>query len=179
MLTPASSHRSSASPTALAVSDSVVEEEAEGEEENPLLCRIQSGIKYVLKQHQRGETIMQTTCLETDISKASSQPALSLLQRYGILIYSSPRFEVFELGVPRPDWVGWPSLHGPQWWMGLRRQKAGLRMWNSDWSDNVEESSVSGEEDEANDEYEDLLVALPRGWIAVNKEDSEDEDYVP
>ncbi|CAE7020644.1 hypothetical protein CFE70_002897 [Pyrenophora teres f. teres 0-1] len=86
-----------------------------------LLCRIHSGIRYVAAQHRRDEAIEQTTRFEIDLSKASFQPALDLLRRHAILIFPSSRFEVFELGMPRPDWVkegGVPGVHDPQWWVG-------------------------------------------------------------
>lgn len=64
---------------------------------------------------------MQTTRLQIDTSNPSSRPALSLLRRYGTRIALAPPFELFELGISRPDWVAegdLPGIHDPQWWAG-------------------------------------------------------------
>ncbi|KAI1537432.1 hypothetical protein PtrSN001C_006116 [Pyrenophora tritici-repentis] len=96
-------------------------DEGDVEEPDELLYRIQSGIEYIAQQRRRGEAIEQTTRFEINLGGAFSQAALDLLRRHATLIYSSRRFEVFELGVPRPNWVkegGVPGVHDTQWWIG-------------------------------------------------------------
>ncbi|KAF1847093.1 uncharacterized protein K460DRAFT_279972 [Cucurbitaria berberidis CBS 394.84] len=97
---------------------SAVEVEEEEEADDELLCRIQSGIEYVHEQQSKGEAIMQTTRFE--LTTKSPSPALDLLRRHATLVHTSTTHEVYELGVPRPDWVTagiLTGLHDPQWWL--------------------------------------------------------------
>ncbi|KNG52448.1 hypothetical protein DDE82_006296 [Stemphylium lycopersici] len=94
-------------------------QEETAEENNELLSRIQSGVKYVRERDRLGKPIEQTTRFELDPTEASSSTALDLLCSYGTLISSSVHFVVYELGIPRPDWVAegtLPGLHDAQWW---------------------------------------------------------------
>jgi hypothetical protein len=88
-----------------------------------LLDRIHAGIKYMQTQRSLGEAIQQTTRFEIDTANPSLHMALNLLRRHGTLIASSPGFELYELGIPRPDWVqpgggGVSGVHDAQWWVG-------------------------------------------------------------
>ncbi|KAF1943715.1 hypothetical protein EJ02DRAFT_452974 [Clathrospora elynae] len=92
------------------------------EEIDDLLCRIQSGIDYMRKQHRHGEAVGQTTRFEVSTTTTPhTSLALTLLRRHATPVSTSVLFEVFELGVPRPDWVTQgilTGLHDPQWWVG-------------------------------------------------------------
>ena len=88
------------------------------ESEDDLLCRIQSGIDYVREQQKKGEAVKQTTRFE--LANTSPSTALNLLRRHATHVYTSTTHDVYELGVPRPDWVTagiLSGLHDPQWWL--------------------------------------------------------------
>ena len=89
------------------------------EVEDEILNRIQEGVKYMRNQWSAGEPVKQTTRFA--MSATSRNPALTLLRKYGILINTSKAHEVYELGIPRPQWVAegmFPGVHDPQWWLG-------------------------------------------------------------
>ena len=99
------------------VSDEEVVEAAE-DLHDALVGRIQSGIDYVREQQGKGEAIKQSTRFE--FTTTSQSRASNLLRRFATQICASTTHEVYELGVPRPDWVTagiLPGLHDPQWWL--------------------------------------------------------------
>ncbi|KAG9383508.1 hypothetical protein A1F94_005419 [Pyrenophora tritici-repentis] len=166
------------------------------EEPDELLYRIQSGIEYIAQQRRRGEAIEQTTRFEINLGGAFSQAALDLLRRHATLIYSSRRFEVFELGVPRPNWVkegGVPGVHDTQWWIGktaahikagpfaeeqdVKKAAANLKGMQTRMNKKKEMTAREREVDEKLTEGRVQPTAVPRGrrWRPV-VEDSEDED---
>ncbi|KAJ4362460.1 hypothetical protein N0V83_010553 [Neocucurbitaria cava] len=123
---PRESRPSSVSPP---VSAYEVVEEA-GEDYDDLLWRVRSGIKYVLEQQSKGEAIKQATRFEIAITSQSRGG--DLLRRYATPIYASTTHEVFELGVPRPEWVTagiLPGLHDPQWWLDKSAAKIKAGPW--------------------------------------------------
>ncbi|CAO2655318.1 Nn.00g103820.m01.CDS01 [Neocucurbitaria sp. VM-36] len=100
-----------------AVTDKEVVEAAEGAHD-ALLSRIQASIDYVREQQSKGEAIKQSTRFE--LTTTSQSRASNLLRRFAAQICASATHEVYELGVPRPDWVTagiLPGLHDPQWWL--------------------------------------------------------------
>ncbi|KAI4665335.1 uncharacterized protein J4E78_002795 [Alternaria triticimaculans] len=104
-------------------------------ETDALFHRIQSGITYTLST----TTPLQTTrfTIPTTTSKPTTLAALNLLRTHATLIASSPLFEIYELGVPRPDWVkqgGWLGIHDPQWWVG----RSGAEVKAGPWADELE-----------------------------------------
>ncbi|KAA8619086.1 hypothetical protein PtrV1_08515 [Pyrenophora tritici-repentis] len=213
-------------------------DEGDVEEPDELLYRIQSGIEYIAQQRRRGEAIEQTTRFEINLGGAFSQAALDLLRRHATLIYSSRRFEVFELGVPRPNWVkegGVPGVHDTQWWIGktaahikagpfaeeqdvkkaaanlkgmqtrmnkkkemtarerevdekltegVRRQEAGLKMRESDDSedsdDSTENDDSTGSDEEEKEDPKDRPITAPKRRrqrpVVKNSEDEDQQD---
>ncbi|USP81831.1 SPS1, Serine/threonine protein kinase [Curvularia clavata] len=86
-----------------------------------LLDRIRLGVAYMERQQALCERIMQNTRFQIDTTDESTREALTLLCSYGTLVASAPFFELFEIGIPRPDWVAegdLPGIHDPQWWVG-------------------------------------------------------------
>lgn len=91
------------------------------QDDSELLDRIHSGIQYTHEQRRARNPVAQTTRFQISTTEASSRTALSLLRRHATLIAAAPGFELFELGIPRPDWVregDFLGLHDPQWWVG-------------------------------------------------------------
>ena len=110
-------------------------------EPDPLLHRIQSRITYTLSTTTPAQITRFT--IPTTTSKPTTLAALNLLRTHATLIASSPLFEIYELGIPRPDWVkqgGWLGIHDPQWWVGrsVAEVKAGP------WADELEVRRVEG-----------------------------------
>lgn len=108
-------------PTALKIEDeddNGDEDDDSEEEQDPLLHRIRSGIDYTRAQ---GRCLQSTRfCLLTTRSDSTPDPALLQLRRNATLICASDSHEVYELSVPRPDWVKegmLPGIHDPQWWL--------------------------------------------------------------
>ena len=97
------------------------------EDDDPLLHRILSGIEYVQAQRVKGEDVMQTTRFvlrrRDHLHPGSAMHVLWQAQRagYATLIASSGSSGVWELGIPRPDWVtegAFGGMHDPQWFHG-------------------------------------------------------------
>ena len=104
------------------------ESEVVDEDEDPLLYNILTGLEYTRAQNTHGRPGMQTTRFKL-ITREHARPdeALSVLRQAGCdghatRIAVDDGFEVWKIGVPRPDWVAggaFGGLHGPQWWHGL------------------------------------------------------------
>ncbi|KAH7371008.1 hypothetical protein BKA66DRAFT_573186 [Pyrenochaeta sp. MPI-SDFR-AT-0127] len=119
-------HRESVnwSPPRLSNEEAAANTELETRNYHPLLERVLSGVKYTRKS-----SVLQTTRFKL-ATTSSHKSSLALLRRYGTEIYTSPTHEVYELGIPRPDWVRQgilPGIHDPQWWLNksLAEVKAG------------------------------------------------------
>ncbi|EUC47277.1 hypothetical protein COCMIDRAFT_49612, partial [Bipolaris oryzae ATCC 44560] len=97
-----------------------------------LLTRIQSGLSYTRIQHSLNLPITQTTRFSLSPLSPSHLPALRLLRKHATRISSSPTHEVYELGIPRPDWVqegAIAGVHDAQWWMGKSRAEIKAGPW--------------------------------------------------
>ena len=201
-------------------------EETTDEKNDELLSRVQAGVKYVRERDSLAKPIEQTTRFELNLMEASSSTALDLLRIYGTLISESDHLVVYELGIPRPDWVAegaLPGLHDAQWWSDksaaevkagpfveerdakraeanirgqqkmkskkkgptkrekqidrkleeeLRRQEAGLEMYDDD---GIGEGGRVGEESQEKEKDDGGLNV----GLEVKVEDEEDEDYGP
>jgi hypothetical protein len=98
------------------------------EDENLLLDRILTGLEYTRAQHAQSKPVMQTTRFAINKRENLHQgSALSVLRQAGLngfatRVVLSDEHEVWEIGVPRPDWVtegAFGGLHDPQWWYGI------------------------------------------------------------
>ena len=103
------------------------DEQAIDEEDDPLLYRVLTGVEYTRTQHAEGRPIMQTTRFALNTQEQRHWRALGALRRAGreglaTRIAINDEGEIWEIGVPRPDWVTEGALggvHDPQWWHGL------------------------------------------------------------
>lgn len=101
------------------------EEETIDESEDPILYRILAGLEYTRTQHAQGEPVLQTTRFAI-----KEQEHLSLMHqahkeghstRIATSSLDGDTYEVWEIGVPRPDWVtegAFGGVHDPQWFHG-------------------------------------------------------------
>ena len=119
-------------PLTLVVSDSEQPQyKCFNEDNDPLLYRILTGLEYTRAQNASGERVMQTTRFflrKRDHRHPGS--ALEVLRqarreghanRIAMSYYDEDIVEIWEIGVPRPDWVtegAIGSLHDPQWFHG-------------------------------------------------------------
>jgi hypothetical protein len=104
------------------------EDELVDEQKDPLLYRVLTGLEYTRAQHAHGEPVTQTTRFRLS-KRGHLQPgsALSVLRQAGLhghalRIAVSVEYEVWEIGIPRPEWVSegaFGGTHDPQWFYGL------------------------------------------------------------
>jgi hypothetical protein len=103
------------------------DDEAVDEESDPLLYRVLTGVEYTRAQDAQGRPVMQTTRFVLNTREQIHRRALRVLREAGrdgiaTRVAMDDEREVWEIGVPRPDWVTEGALggvHDPQWWHGL------------------------------------------------------------
>jgi hypothetical protein len=103
------------------------DDEAVDEESDPLLYRVLTGVEYTRAQYAQGRPVMQTTRFVLNTREHIHGRALRVLREAGrdgiaTRVAMDDEREVWEIGVPRPDWVTEGALggvHDPQWWHGL------------------------------------------------------------
>ncbi|KAJ8117305.1 hypothetical protein OPT61_g1463 [Boeremia exigua] len=98
------------------------------EDSDPLLYRVLTGLDYTRSQEAKGEKIMQTTRLVLkEREHRHPESALEILRQarrdgHAVCIamsyHEADVIEVWEIGVPRPDWISegaFGGIHDPQW----------------------------------------------------------------
>ncbi|KAF5846174.1 hypothetical protein GGP41_003618 [Bipolaris sorokiniana] len=114
-----------------------------------LLTRIHSGLSYTATQKSLNLPITQTTRFSLCPQYPTHLPALTLLRKHAILISISPTHELYELGIPRPDWVqegAITGIHDAQWWMGKSRAEIKAGPWADEADVKVAEARMRGVE---------------------------------